>query len=213
MPFEPVGLRRPRQQAPEASHRSTRCDHQGFRARTHDAGAPTCSGPDRPGSPCPMPPQRHYWAMPLGPEPGPGQDRGEQGADHLLPPQQQMRVRPARMASNSARPRCDWAWNKGSDALSRMPAALTAPHTARWSPQVRRRRGPAAYPSMNRGRKPTGLPKQESRNPRICFFCWRLRYGSGLTGWFWTELIERISEDRRSRTCGEVRRRTRSRWC
>ena len=34
-----------------------------------------------------------------------------------------------------------------------------------------------------------------------------------LTGWLWTGLIERISQDRRSRTCGEVRRRTRSRWC
>jgi len=33
-----------------------------------------------------------------------------------------------------------------------------------------------------------------------------------LTGWLWTGLIERISQDRRSRTCGEVRRRARSRW-
>jgi DNA-binding transcriptional LysR family regulator len=34
-----------------------------------------------------------------------------------------------------------------------------------------------------------------------------------LTGWLWTGLIERISQDRRSWTCGEVRRRARSRWC
>jgi hypothetical protein len=34
-----------------------------------------------------------------------------------------------------------------------------------------------------------------------------------LTGWLWTGLIERISQDRRSRTCGEVKRRARSRWC
>ena len=32
-----------------------------------------------------------------------------------------------------------------------------------------------------------------------------------LTGWLWTGLIERISQDRRSRTCGEDRRRARSR--
>ena len=36
---------------------------------------------------------------------------------------------------------------------------------------------------------------------------------SDLTGWLWTGLIERISQDRRSRTCGEVRRRARSRSC
>ncbi|MBB5757149.1 hypothetical protein HNR00_001860, partial [Methylorubrum rhodinum] len=30
-----------------------------------------------------------------------------------------------------------------------------------------------------------------------------------LTGWLWTGLIERISQDRRSRTCGEVRKRVR----
>ncbi|MHC2001808.1 hypothetical protein ACYQR9_15410 [Methylobacterium sp. CM6241] len=34
-----------------------------------------------------------------------------------------------------------------------------------------------------------------------------------LTGWLWTVLIEKISQDRRSWTCGEVRRRVRSRWC
>jgi hypothetical protein len=34
-----------------------------------------------------------------------------------------------------------------------------------------------------------------------------------LTGWLWTGLIERISQDRRSRTCGEVRRRARSMLC
>ena len=34
-----------------------------------------------------------------------------------------------------------------------------------------------------------------------------------VTGWLWTGLIERISQDRRSRRYGEVRRRTRSRWC
>ncbi|MER2250116.1 DJ-1/PfpI family protein, partial [Methylorubrum podarium] len=32
---------------------------------------------------------------------------------------------------------------------------------------------------------------------------------SDLTGWLWTGLIERISQDRRSRTCGEDRRRVR----
>ena len=37
--------------------------------------------------------------------------------------------------------------------------------------------------------------------------------GIDLTGWLWTGLIERISQDRRSRTCGEVRRRARSRLC
>ena len=37
--------------------------------------------------------------------------------------------------------------------------------------------------------------------------------GHDLTGWLWTGLIERISQDRRSWTCGEVRRRVRSRWC
>ena len=34
-----------------------------------------------------------------------------------------------------------------------------------------------------------------------------------LTGWLWTGLIERISQDQRSRACGEVRRRARSRLC
>lgn len=34
-----------------------------------------------------------------------------------------------------------------------------------------------------------------------------------LTGWIWTGLIERISQDQRSWTCGEVRRRVRSRSC
>ncbi|WP_238200388.1 transposase, partial [Methylobacterium tardum] len=37
--------------------------------------------------------------------------------------------------------------------------------------------------------------------------------GTDLTGWLWTGLIERISQDQRSRTCGEVRRRARSRLC
>jgi hypothetical protein len=35
--------------------------------------------------------------------------------------------------------------------------------------------------------------------------------GSDLTGWLWTGLIERISQDRRSWPCGEVRKRVRSR--
>ncbi|KAB7783541.1 Mobile element protein [Methylorubrum populi] len=39
------------------------------------------------------------------------------------------------------------------------------------------------------------------------------RIGLDLTGWLWTGLIERISQDRRSRICGEVRRRVRSRSC
>jgi len=34
-----------------------------------------------------------------------------------------------------------------------------------------------------------------------------------LTGWLWTGLIERISQDRRSWTCGEDRRRAQSRSC
>jgi transposase-like protein len=36
---------------------------------------------------------------------------------------------------------------------------------------------------------------------------------AALTGWLWTGLIERISQDQRSWTCGEVRRRVRSRSC
>ncbi|MCJ2070980.1 SMP-30/gluconolactonase/LRE family protein [Methylobacterium sp. J-030] len=39
------------------------------------------------------------------------------------------------------------------------------------------------------------------------------RYEADLTGWLWTGLIERISQDQRSWTCGEVRRRVRSRSC
>ncbi|APX84467.1 hypothetical protein BV511_06905 [Methylorubrum extorquens] len=39
----------------------------------------------------------------------------------------------------------------------------------------------------------------------------RRRLELDLTGWLWTGLIERISQDRRSRTCGEDRRRARSR--
>src|SRR6478735_3829943 len=42
--------------------------------------------------------------------------------------------------------------------------------------------------------------------PRFCQDCAH----RDLTGWLWTGLIERISQERRSRTCGEVRRRARS---
>ncbi|KQT86658.1 hypothetical protein ASG60_14405 [Methylobacterium sp. Leaf469] len=42
---------------------------------------------------------------------------------------------------------------------------------------------------------------------------WKNTLVTDVTGWLWTGLIERISQDRRSWTCGEVRRRVRSRWC
>jgi hypothetical protein len=39
---------------------------------------------------------------------------------------------------------------------------------------------------------------------------WNYSLTPDLTGWLWTGLIERISQDRRSRTCDEDRRRARS---
>ena len=52
----------------------------------------------------------------------------------------------------------------------------------------------------------------ERAEPHLCGMAERV-LEHDLTGWLWTGLIERISQDRRSWTCGEVRRRVRSRWC